>query len=875
MTNSPAPLIQPLRNHLLLLILIILMGVILMVQMNQVITATDNLYNHPFMVTNAAQRSKIALLEMQLWMNELLLQDDDPLDDQQIIESMDHSHEQFLKNFNIIKERYLGDKKQIDQIQWLSFRWRMTFQQTLDMIHRSENQKAMQQAHWLNQHRTERLEILLDAVIQFADRKAANFHHQAIENQYNVFIISGLLVFIIILVAGLIIRQQYQHFQNLDQERQQALLTTQASLEALAGSESRLWDVINHANALISLKDNQGRFILVNRRFEELFQITNAALRGRTDHPAIPATITTLWSAQEQHVAIHKERMDAEITLPHHPEPLTFLASRYPLLDATGTLRGIAAIDLDISDRKKIEDELRRTNHLLETLFQTTHLAIAILDHQFQFVRVNPAYADKGGHPVDFYPGKNHFDLYPNHENKKIFQHVVHTGQPFSIQAKPFSYPDHPEWGVTYWDWSLYPILDDQQQVSLLIFVLLDVTALKQHEMDLKNTNIMLQTILDTIPSRVYWKDRNLRFVGGNRAFTQHAGLDPSTEIKGKTDLDLPWADQAEQIRREDMELLATAIPQGPISEFYHLPDGSPCWISTTRMPLKSGDGTLIGLLGIADDITPIKLAAEERVRLQEQVYQQDRLASLGFLAAGIAHEVNNPNNIIVLNVTLIQEIWRDAQKILDQYFHDNGDFSLGGTPYSETHRSVATLLHGIEENARRIHAIIHNLRTITGSKGSQEMQRIDLREVIEQSASFLQERIKRHTRFFTMHWDVHSYIIHGHREKLFQIFTNVILNALQALPDQHHEVEVRMWRIPHLQSIQVQIHDQGCGMAPEHLQRLGTPFFTTRQEQGGMGMGVTIAQRIMALHQGRFEVTSQLGQGTTVTLTFPKATET
>ena len=90
------------------------------------------------------------------------------------------------------------------------------------------------------------------------------------------------------------------------------------------------------------------------------------------------------------------------------------------------------------------EQELETTNQLLETVLEHTHVLVAVLDPQFNFVRVNRAYAEADQRAPDFFPGKNHFDLYPNVENQRIFERVIETGEPYYAYARPFEYAEHP-----------------------------------------------------------------------------------------------------------------------------------------------------------------------------------------------------------------------------------------------------------------------------------------------------------------------------------------------------------------------------------------------------------------------------------------------
>lgn len=139
----------------------------------------------------------------------------------------------------------------------------------------------------------------------------------------------------------------------------------------------------------------------------------------------------------------------------------------------------------DITERKQYEDSLFTSNQLLERVFDTTHLCAAYLDRDLNFIRVNQAYADACGYAPEHFPGKNHFHLYPHEENEAIFRNVVETGEVFTIVAKPFEFPDHPEWGTTYWDWTLHPLKSPDGKVEALLLVLLDVTERRRAEVAL------------------------------------------------------------------------------------------------------------------------------------------------------------------------------------------------------------------------------------------------------------------------------------------------------------------------------------------------------------------------------------------------------
>ncbi|NLE28820.1 MAG: response regulator [Phycisphaerae bacterium] len=137
------------------------------------------------------------------------------------------------------------------------------------------------------------------------------------------------------------------------------------------------------------------------------------------------------------------------------------------------------------NEHKKTEKALKETNDLLEKIFSTFHVLVGYMDRDFNFLRVNPAYAQADGKTPEFFVGKNHFDLYPNPENEQIFRKVVKTKKPYHAFEKPFEYSNNRERGITYWDWCLYPVLDEKNNVTGLIFSLQNVTQRKKLEQEI------------------------------------------------------------------------------------------------------------------------------------------------------------------------------------------------------------------------------------------------------------------------------------------------------------------------------------------------------------------------------------------------------
>ena len=171
------------------------------------------------------------------------------------------------------------------------------------------------------------------------------------------------------------------------------------------------------------------------------------------------------------------------------------LNSAIPVLDEQGHMYGVFVINEDVTQRKQAEQALTQSKELIEKAFNSIDVLIAYLDRDFNFISVNEAYSKSDGRPVDFFRGKNHFDLYPHPENQAIFQRVVDTGEAYSVLEKPFEYPEDPERKTTYWNWRLQPVRGADGTVQGLVLSLVDVTERKLAELQLEHQNQDLQAL--------------------------------------------------------------------------------------------------------------------------------------------------------------------------------------------------------------------------------------------------------------------------------------------------------------------------------------------------------------------------------------------
>lgn len=175
----------------------------------------------------------------------------------------------------------------------------------------------------------------------------------------------------------------------------------------------------------------------------------------------------------------------------------------------------------------------KEKSRMLEAFFKHSLSPLVFLDKDFNFIRVNEAYARACNRDVSEFPGHNHFEFYPHKENEEIFKKVVETKAPFHAIAKPFIFPDHPEWGVTYWDWTLFPVLDDKGEVDFLVFSLEDVTDRKIAEEALQKSAEEIGDLYNNAPCGYHSLDKDGIFVRMNDTELHWLGY-TREEIVGK-----------------------------------------------------------------------------------------------------------------------------------------------------------------------------------------------------------------------------------------------------------------------------------------------------------------------------------------------------
>ena len=288
--------------------------------------------------------------------------------------------------------------------------------------------------------------------------------------------------------------------------------------------------------------------------------------------------------------------------------------------------------------------------------------------------------------------------------------------------------------------------------------------------------------------------------------------------------------------------------------------------------PVLREDGGVDGVVEYVKDVT------QER-RVQEQLVHADKMASLGQLTAGVAHEINNPTQFIRENIRIVREALADLMPILKAHHASHPDLRVARLPFPFFEEQVPLLAADIESGATRIRDIVASLKQYARSDEGKLDEDVDLGQSVATSLRLTHNQLKN-TVDVIQEIDPDLPHIRGNVQQIEQVLVNILINACQAIQGARaasagataSKGHIRIQGAHDLGRNQVRLTlaDDGPGMRPDVVRRIFDPFFTTKQGAGGTGLGLSIVYGIIEKHGGDIEVDSEPGQGTEFTITLP-----
>jgi len=384
--------------------------------------------------------------------------------------------------------------------------------------------------------------------------------------------------------------------------------------------------------------------------------------------------------------------------------------------------------------------------------------------------------------------------------------------------------------------------LDLENQKDLLLKKNNELVALTEK---LRLSKLRLQTLFKAIPDTVAVIDANHNIVMANRNSIGNKGkcykkIFNQTKVCEDCHISKVFNEKS-SVKLERM-----------IDNEYYL---------INAYPIYDSNNQVIGALEFSRVITKEK-------NMEQQLLQADKLASLGQLVSGIAHEINNPNTFIKGNLMIIQEALSDMLPIIDRAFESDPSLKIARLNYEIFRQSIPVLVDDMVQGANRIKGIVDGLRKFAKKDEGLLNEQVNVNNIIESCLRLVDNQIKR-TSDVNVEFDPDLPEVIGNSQKLQQVVVNVLINASQAIDKPKGNIMVETYR-ENAEEIVVKISDNGKGMDEKTLKQIFDPFFTSKRHHGGTGLGLSIAYGIIKEHKGRIDVESKPGLGTTFYIHLP-----
>ena len=416
-----------------------------------------------------------------------------------------------------------------------------------------------------------------------------------------------------------------------------------------------------------------------------------------------------------------------------------------------------------------------------------------------------------------------------------------------------------------------------------------DITERKRVEEALRESEERYRTFIENVPIAVY---RTIpgpkgRYLMGNPTFLKMMGLESEEELRKMAVADV-------YMNPKDRKVFSDKLSAKGSVAGVELPlkkkDGTLFWASITARAIcdESGKATFFDCNIV--DITARKQAEEEKKKLQAQILQSEKMASIGQLAAGVAHEINNPTGFVSSNLKTLSDYQNDIFSLIKEYKKLIADLKEAmataeypGSIPKQMEQIVAleskvdinyilddipNLIKESQEGTERIKKIVIDLKDFA-HPGEQELKYADINKNLDSTLNIVWNELKYKTTVTKDYGELPE--VRCYTQQLNQVFMNLLLNAAQAI-EKKGEIRIATRAVDG--QVEIAISDTGSGIPKENLSKIFDPFFTTKDVGKGTGMGLNIAYNIIEKHKGTIEVDSEVGKGATFIIRIPVETD-
>jgi PAS domain S-box-containing protein len=527
---------------------------------------------------------------------------------------------------------------------------------------------------------------------------------------------------------------------------------------------------------------------------------------------------------------------------------------------------------LDITERKHTETRLKESKEKYKTLTNNINVGIfrALNIPKGRLIEMNRTFVEMFGYQSrEELLGLNLSTLCKRIEDRsRIRKKITHEG----VLKKEEIYFKRKNGEILIGAVTGVAIRDRSGEIMNFDGIVEDISERNKEKEDLREKEKMYRTLVETSPDAITVASLKGKIIMTNHRSALMNGFRSTEEmIREVDDIFHLMVLDGVQIDDHSIRKLFKISVSIHIEHDQIRKDGSiyPAETRASLIPGKTNVRKLVVL--ITSDITE-RIKAEKKSKIQqEQLIQADKMVALGTLVSGVAHEINNPTNFVMLNIPMLQKAWKNIIPILDEYYEKNGDFFMGHRlKYSRLRNFIPSLFAGILDGAKRIKSIVEELKDFSRQESSDLFKEININEVVSAAISLISNIIKKSTRNFSVQYGKGIPLIMGNFQRFEQVIINLIENSCQALTDNEKGIFVTTRFNKEANLVVIRVKDEGIGMDDETMSKILDPFFTTKRHIKGTGLGLSVSSNIIKNHDGFINFDSNPGKGTVATVLLP-----
>ncbi|MDD5145752.1 MAG: PAS domain S-box protein [Candidatus Pacebacteria bacterium] len=626
----------------------------------------------------------------------------------------------------------------------------------------------------------------------------------------------------------------------------------------LIDTKNYLDNLLNYANAPIIVWNPKFKITLFNHAFERL--------TGRKSNEVLGEELNILFPKDSKEKSMEYIRKavaglrweTVEIPILHKTGDIRIVLWNSANLYAPDgkTVSSTIAQGQDITERKLAEDALKQDKEQIENLLvdiaserdlldvikENTEAQLAYLDKDFNFLKVNSAYCRGSNYAESELIGKNHFDLFPNKENKMIFEKVRDTGKPVKFFAKPFAYKNQPEKGVTYWDWTLIPVKDDKNLVKGLVLSVFDVTnrilaekKLENYAKELEKLNINLKNLqlaVENASDIILITDPDGKILFVNKAVEKLLGYKAEEVIGKKTNILGGEAPPKFFQKLWQTVNFKKKVFSGEIVN--KTKNGEKFWAELNVSPVLDDKKNVICLIGIERNITDRKEVDQAKTE---------------FISLA-AHQLRTPLATISLSLEmLLRGIAGDISKDQKQYLKEI---------FNNTHKMAGLI------------DLFLNVSRIELGRLEVDPKPSQIIEIAKELEKEILPQCNEKKQKFKTYFEENLPTINIDYKILHIALENILANAVKYTP-KGGKIYFKIEKTE--EDIIFQISDTGYGIPKEQKSLLFTKLFrgnNVKSETEGIGLGLYITKNMIEQSGGKVWVKSEEDKGSEFYISIP-----